>query len=391
MTNDIDSNGYWTVDDYEALMGLAAYRYLAQQVGDAGEAQWATDEYNSLLAAVNTTLDRDDAPLPPRLPALFDGRSPTPRTGARTREDANWAAPFLFGRWAWDAQLFGAPVTGPAAQLIDATYAYGFGRLAGKLPADTFGGYPSNYYSTGYNAGYGSGGLASTRYRDQGILSYEFMITHTPERAVLVVGERVGAVDHVAVDREPPRGRRRIVSARVGHREREQGPARLARRPGGGRHADRGPRRPRRVADAGQDDLGHELPDHERQATRASRSRTGDRSVTLTLNGSQPARCSFELPLFVDNIAASSAGTIARRRDGAALGARADRHRAAASRLCVVQVRMVTAVISHACGAEEHAVAGLVRGEGRSQLVECAFLGALVESVATFPWRRQRA
>ena len=34
-------------------------------------------------------------------------------------------------------------------------------------------------YSTGYNAGYGSGGLASTHYRDQGILSYEFMITHT--------------------------------------------------------------------------------------------------------------------------------------------------------------------------------------------------------------------
>jgi hypothetical protein len=28
-TNDIDSDGYWTVDDFEALMGLAAYRYLA--------------------------------------------------------------------------------------------------------------------------------------------------------------------------------------------------------------------------------------------------------------------------------------------------------------------------------------------------------------------------
>ena len=24
-------------------------------------------------------------------------------------EDANWAAPFLFGRWAWDGYLFGAP------------------------------------------------------------------------------------------------------------------------------------------------------------------------------------------------------------------------------------------------------------------------------------------
>ena len=94
-------------------------------------------------------------------------------------EDANWAAPFLFGRWAWDAQLFGAAVSGPGVQLIDATYAYGFARLAGKLPANDFGGYPGNYYSSGYNAGYGSGGLASTRYRSQGILGYEFMVAHT--------------------------------------------------------------------------------------------------------------------------------------------------------------------------------------------------------------------
>ena len=28
-TNDIDTQGYWTTDDYEALLGLAAYRYLA--------------------------------------------------------------------------------------------------------------------------------------------------------------------------------------------------------------------------------------------------------------------------------------------------------------------------------------------------------------------------
>ena len=28
-TNDIDANGYWTIDNYEALMGLAAYRWLA--------------------------------------------------------------------------------------------------------------------------------------------------------------------------------------------------------------------------------------------------------------------------------------------------------------------------------------------------------------------------
>ena len=64
------------------------------------------------------------------------------------------------------------------ASLIDATYRYGFARLAGKLPPDTFGGYPTQYYSTAYNAGYGEWGLASSDYRDQGILSYEFMISN---------------------------------------------------------------------------------------------------------------------------------------------------------------------------------------------------------------------
>ena len=56
-------------------------------------------------------------------------------------EDANWAAPFLFGRWAWDGYLFGAHLDGPGKSLIDATYNYGFNRLKGKLPANTFGGY----------------------------------------------------------------------------------------------------------------------------------------------------------------------------------------------------------------------------------------------------------
>ena len=37
-TNDIDANGYWTIDNYEALMGLWSYHWLAQQVGDSSEA-----------------------------------------------------------------------------------------------------------------------------------------------------------------------------------------------------------------------------------------------------------------------------------------------------------------------------------------------------------------
>jgi hypothetical protein len=174
-TNDIDANGYWTIDNYEALMGLAAYRYLAQQVGDAGEVTWATDEYDSLLAATNKTLE---ATIKAYRLHYLPCSMVEPNTDNRcvNPEDANWAAPFLFGRWAWDGYLFGAPRSGPGLTLIDATYDYGFGRLKGKLPPNTFGGYSPDFWSTTYNAGYGSWGLASTAHRDQGILSYEFMI-----------------------------------------------------------------------------------------------------------------------------------------------------------------------------------------------------------------------
>jgi hypothetical protein len=174
-TNDIDANGYWTIDNYEALMGLWAYHWLAQQVGNTTEASWAQSQYNSLLKAVNTTLDATiSASHLNYLPCSMT--EPNTDNRCANAEDANWAAPFLFGRWAWDGYLFGAPLSGPGISLIDATYSYGFGRLAGKLPPNTFGGYPTQYWSTAYNAGYGEWGLASNDYRDQGILSYEFMI-----------------------------------------------------------------------------------------------------------------------------------------------------------------------------------------------------------------------
>jgi hypothetical protein len=62
---------------------------------------------------------------------------------------------------------------------IDKTLSYGFGRAAGLLPPGTFGGYPGEgFYSTAYNAAYGAWGLASNSYRDEGILAYEFLIAN---------------------------------------------------------------------------------------------------------------------------------------------------------------------------------------------------------------------
>ena len=177
-TPDIDADGYWTIDNYSALMGLAAYRWLTAELGESSEHSWAVAQYDSLLAAVNQTLTTtittnhlDYLPCS-MVEANTENRCNNPK-------DANWAAPFLFGRWAWDGYLFDAPINGPGAELIDATYDYGFGRLAGILPPNTYGGYAPTDFSTGYNAGYGEWGLASDRHRDQGILGYQFMIDNT--------------------------------------------------------------------------------------------------------------------------------------------------------------------------------------------------------------------
>jgi len=176
-TPDIDANGYWTIDNYSALMGLAAYQWLAQQVGDSTEYAWAKSEYQSLLAAVNRTLEHTMATYHiDYLPCSMV--EPNDNNRCSNPKDANWGAPFLFGRWAWDGYLFGADISGPGYTQIDATYDYGFGRLQGILPPNTLGGYGSTDYTTGYNAGYGEWGLASNAHRDQGILNYQFMIAN---------------------------------------------------------------------------------------------------------------------------------------------------------------------------------------------------------------------
>lgn len=174
-TNDIDTQGSWTVDDYEALLGLAAYHYLAAAIGNQAEATWAGEQYFSLLAATDDVLGQTIATnhlsyLPCSL------LQPDTANRCANPKDANWTSPFGFGAWAWEAPLLGMPVSGPGLTMIDATYDYGFGRLRGILPPDTTGGFPGDYYSSAYDASTGAAGLASNDHRDQGILDLEFMI-----------------------------------------------------------------------------------------------------------------------------------------------------------------------------------------------------------------------
>ena len=119
---------------------------------------------------------RDHRPLPPRLRPLLD--LPTqhgqPVQGSQGRQLDVPARCLGLGRVAFrsDGQRPGRDHDRRHLRLR-------FGRLKGKLPPNTFGGFPGDYYSSAYNAGYGTAGLASLHHRDQGILSYEFMITHS--------------------------------------------------------------------------------------------------------------------------------------------------------------------------------------------------------------------
>ena len=181
-TSDIDADGYWTSDNYEALLGLAGYEYLAKVMHNPAQQKWAAAQYASLLSAVNKTLART---ISANHLSYIPCSMVEPNTANRCTnpEDANWAAPGVYFNEAWNGYLLGATLTPPGggtmADWIDKTLTYGFGRATGMLPADTFGGYPGEgFYSTAYNAAYGAWGLASNDYRDQDILSYEFLIAH---------------------------------------------------------------------------------------------------------------------------------------------------------------------------------------------------------------------
>jgi NPCBM-associated, NEW3 domain of alpha-galactosidase len=181
-TSDIDANGYWTSDNFEALLGLAAYAYLAQAVGNQAEASWGEAQYASLQQAVDTTLANTAATYHlDYLPCSMV----EPNTNNRCADplDANWAAPGVYTNEAWHAELLGATVAGPGsksmAAWLDDTLRYGFARESGVVPPTTFGGYPGEgFWSTTYNAGYGAWGLASTQYRDESILAFEWMLAN---------------------------------------------------------------------------------------------------------------------------------------------------------------------------------------------------------------------
>ena len=88
---DNDSSGRWLFDDYSALQGLAAYKYIATAIGNTAEAEYAQNAYTSLLNSVNSDLTANQIAnkfswLPCELTV------PMSADRCNTFNDANWAS-----------------------------------------------------------------------------------------------------------------------------------------------------------------------------------------------------------------------------------------------------------------------------------------------------------
>jgi hypothetical protein len=310
-TDDIDTQGYWTVDDYEALLGLAAYRYVAATIGNDTEASWATSQYDSLLADTGAVLGQtisqnklDYLPCSLIQPNTAN-RCDNPR-------DANWTSPFGFGAWAWEGSLLGATITGPGLTLIDPTYDYGFGRLRGLLPAGTTGGFPDDYYSSAYDAENGSAGLAGSTHRDQGIVDYEFMLANgqsgplswwesstAPDPSSPWVGRHPGAGQGSSPHAWGMAGANKVLLDSL-----------VAQRTSGVLVVGRGV--PSAWLHAGASPITvTNYPTTKGQRAGITIRASSGTQVNLTLDGARPSgQVLFQLPAFLDDVASTSAGTV---------------------------------------------------------------------------------
>ncbi len=176
---DNDSSGRWLFDDYSALEGLAAYKYIATRLGNTAEAQYADTAYTALLNHTNTLIaNNESAHGFSFLPCTVDQANTANR--CNTYNDANWASPVWVGQNQWSTMLMGGTLNGDIGDpaQADGMYAWGFARLASNgLPYPTFGAF--NGYSTAYNTAYASDGLFGTNYRDLPITSYAWQIATT--------------------------------------------------------------------------------------------------------------------------------------------------------------------------------------------------------------------
>ena len=173
---------YLVVDNFTALHGFAAYRYLCEAWGWTDEATWTTGQMTTLNDGLNASLDdfmeRNSTEW--YMCAMNDD------SGFWTRHkngsviyDGNWiSSTLMMSTFPWDAVLRGYDLGGTWADYMDATMdnAVKLKNQRGDIPEGSWGAWWGHEYGSVYNVGQSVPLLYSDKYRTAVVESYEWLL-----------------------------------------------------------------------------------------------------------------------------------------------------------------------------------------------------------------------
>lgn len=168
---------YLVVDNFAALHGLAAYKYIAITLGNTEEAEWAEKEMINLNECFNRALDvsmkRREIDW---YMSTFDDDSYFWKNGY----DGNWiGTTLMMSTFPWDASLKGFNLGGTWKDAFDRSIdnALHLRDISPyKIPQRSWGAWWGNEYGACYNAGMGLQLLYSEKHRTEVINNLEFLM-----------------------------------------------------------------------------------------------------------------------------------------------------------------------------------------------------------------------
>lgn len=171
-----DDGDYLLCDNWAALHGLQAYRYIADRLGLTAEAGWAEAEIDSLNDALNAALDRTRARRGiDHYLGAFDDLTYLRYTRGSFYSWVAYAG--ALSTFPWGASLKGFDRGGTWQEKFDASIAHVLHERDRRvIPDGSWGAWWSHVtYGSTYNAAAGLQCLASDRYRTESLKNVEFL------------------------------------------------------------------------------------------------------------------------------------------------------------------------------------------------------------------------
>lgn len=171
-----DDGDYLLCDNWAAMHGLQAYKYICDRMGNQAEADWAQEEIDSLNEAVNRNLDRM---MERRGTDYYWGAFDDVAFKRYTRGSFYSWVPYAgaLSTFPWGATLKGCTVGGTWRDYYDASIDWALHERDRRvIPEGSWGAWWSHVtYGTTYNASAGLQCLISDKHRTQALANVEFL------------------------------------------------------------------------------------------------------------------------------------------------------------------------------------------------------------------------